>query len=169
MLGLIVFFLAGCLKVSRELMEGVRVSPAVTSLHVSVESWIIEHLLNTHQWVFLGVIMNVYSGYVTSYVNVCVRQAFVWIHMCVSACFFRARYQSAADLSLLSASTQMFGHCPFSESWSGICKDKQREQFTQNDKSVMSDGGKVILVCCAFKVWDTSCSPPGTCDTRMVI
>lgn len=73
--------------------------------------------------------------------------------VCVCACmFFRARYQSAADLSLLSASTQMFGHCPFRESLSGICKDKQREQFTQNNKSVMSDGGKVILVYCAFKV-----------------
>lgn len=51
MLGLIVYFLAGSLKVSHELMEGVHdslhVSPAVIPLHVCVESKIIEHLLNT--------------------------------------------------------------------------------------------------------------------------
>lgn len=82
--------------------------------------------------------------YVSAYRSVCVCEC--------ARVFFRAHYQSAADLSLLSASTQMFGHRPFSKSSSGICKDKQREQFTQNNKSVMSDGGKVILVYCAFKV-----------------
>lgn len=66
--------------------------------------------------------------------------------------FFHAPYQSPADLLLLfSARTQMFGHCRFSKSSSGICKDKQREQFIQNNKSVMSDGRKVILMYCAFK------------------
>lgn len=36
---------------------------------------------------------------------------------------------------------------------SGFCKDKQRERFKKDNKSVMSDGRKVILMCCICKVW----------------
>lgn len=103
------------------------------------------------------------------------RQALVGMECVHVKCvFLRARYQSAADLSLLFASAQMFGHCPFSKSSSGICKDKQREQFTQNNKSVISDGGKVILVylvllmceTCTFIIGGDILFYPGTCDTR---
>ncbi|KAF3840072.1 hypothetical protein F7725_018789 [Dissostichus mawsoni] len=47
-------------------------------------------------------------------------------------------------MSLLSASSQMFGHFPFSKSSSGICEDKQREKLTQNNKSLMSAAGKLV-------------------------
>lgn len=80
---------------------------------------------------------------------------FVCTLRCVSECahmFFRACYHSAADLSLFGASTQMFGHRPFSERSSGICSDKHSEKFTQDNKTVMSDGGNVILRRCVFRV-----------------
>lgn len=67
----------------------------------------------------------------------------VYVRKCARV-FFHGLYQSAADLLLLSASAQMCGRCLFSKSLSGICKDKQREAFTQENKSVMSDGRKVL-------------------------
>lgn len=84
---------------------------------------------------------------------VCVHWVFVRIQTSVPT-FFHAGSQSAADSTLLSANTQMFCHCPFSRSSSGICKDKQRQQFTENNKPVICYSRKGVLVHSNFKAWD---------------
>ncbi len=113
---------------------------------MSIKSWLFEHLLHISM-IFLAS-MCVFTVNMTLYEIVWASSICLHAQVCVWECarmFFRAHYQSEADLSLLSANTQMFCHCPFSKSWPGICEDKQREQLTQLNQSVMSDGEKVIL------------------------
>ena len=117
-----------------ELSEGVRdslhVSPAFTPppcpCWKSTFSAPAKCLLCMCSW---GVWPRVCIRHLSTKRGVCVR-------VCVSECarmFFSEHYHSAADLLLLSASTQMSGHCTFSEGSSGICKDKHWEQSTESN------------------------------------
>lgn len=81
------------------------------------------------------------------YVNVCASS--ICLHTKVyifASMFFHVHYQFAADLSLLSASAQMFGHHFFNMRLSGVCKNKLAEQFAESNKSMICDS-RISYVC----------------------
>lgn len=69
--------------------------------------------------------------------KVCVELHFFFLDFFCLFVLFRAHYQFVADLSLLGANEQMFGQCLLSKTLSGICKDKQRQQLTLNNTSMI--------------------------------
>lgn len=158
-----------------ESVEGVydslHVSLMLHPLQACAESWLTEHPLNTYQWVFPGPFMNVYLQYAIMYVNVCASS--ICLHAEVRTCVC-ARVFFPCTLPICSR--PVAAQCQHTDVWPlsfqqefGICKEKQREQFTQNNKSVMSKQrySRVVLQSVRhllLSLEDTSCSNPGTFD-----